>query len=239
MPPAPPTFSMITCWLRTSERRRPRMRPSTSVPPPAANGTTMVSGRAGQVWETAGVLQATTQAIRSIAHSRACFCFRGGREMRAHCAAFWLARRHPPAKCWQAEVSLHRCDTQLCIDKFSKRTSGLCGGMWQTSHTVGDSDRAYPKARNSSGATVLSHRVFGWGGKSSHTAPNIDRRAAKPGRREGAKAEKAVPFPGAVRRSKSFLASLRSTHSAGIDHARDTGGEKSRGSLNSGARRMG
>src|SRR5262249_46539929 len=111
--------------------------------------------------------------------------------------------------------SLHRCDTQLCIDKFSKRTSGLCGGMWQTSHTVGDSDRAYPKARNSSGATVLSHRVFGWGGKSSHTAPNIDRRAAKPGRREGAKAEKAVPFPAAVRRSKSFLASLRSTHSAG------------------------
>src|SRR5262249_18419573 len=63
------------------------------------------------------------------------------------------------------------------------------------------------------------------GGKSSHPARNIDRRAAKPGRREGAKAEKAVPFPGAVRRSESFLASLRSTHfCGGTDHARDTGG---------------
>src|SRR5262249_42632511 len=33
IPPAPPAFSMITCWPRTSERRRPTMRPSTSVPP--------------------------------------------------------------------------------------------------------------------------------------------------------------------------------------------------------------
>src|SRR5262249_16754484 len=47
--PAPPTFSMITCWARISESRRPTMRPSTSVPPPGANGTTMVSGRAGQL----------------------------------------------------------------------------------------------------------------------------------------------------------------------------------------------
>jgi hypothetical protein len=55
MPPAPPTFSMITCWPRTSESRRPTMRPSTSVPPPAANGTTMVSGRLGQLCATAGL----------------------------------------------------------------------------------------------------------------------------------------------------------------------------------------
>src|SRR5512144_1265053 len=49
MPPAPPTFSMITCWPSTSDSRRPTIRPMTSVPPPAANGTTMVSGRAGQL----------------------------------------------------------------------------------------------------------------------------------------------------------------------------------------------
>src|SRR5258707_891263 len=36
MPPAPPTFSMITVWRRTSERRAPRIRPMTSVGPPAA-----------------------------------------------------------------------------------------------------------------------------------------------------------------------------------------------------------
>src|SRR5258708_35454449 len=48
MPPAPPTFSMITCWPRTSERRAPRIRPITSPAPPAANGMIMVSGLVGQ-----------------------------------------------------------------------------------------------------------------------------------------------------------------------------------------------
>ena len=49
MPPAPPTFSMMTCWPSTSESFRPTMRPSTSVPPPAAKPTTMVTGRVGQL----------------------------------------------------------------------------------------------------------------------------------------------------------------------------------------------
>src|SRR6266568_6969384 len=48
MPPAPPTFSTITCWPKTSERRGARTRPRASAPPPAANGTTMVTGRVGQ-----------------------------------------------------------------------------------------------------------------------------------------------------------------------------------------------
>ncbi len=43
----------------------------------------------------------------------------------------------------------------------------------------------------------------------------LDRWAANTGRSEGATAEKAVPFPGAVRRSQSFLRSLRSTHFTG------------------------
>src|ERR1700733_11528671 len=48
MPPAPPTFSMITCWSRSSERRAPRIRPTVSEALPAANGMTMVTGRVGQ-----------------------------------------------------------------------------------------------------------------------------------------------------------------------------------------------
>src|SRR5712691_2809518 len=55
IPPAPPTFSMTTCWPRTSDSRRPMMRPNTSVPPPAANGTTIVTGRVGQLWAAAGL----------------------------------------------------------------------------------------------------------------------------------------------------------------------------------------
>src|SRR5215470_16311275 len=47
MPPPPLTFSMMSCWPSTSERCGCRMRPSVSTGPPAANGTTMVSVRAG------------------------------------------------------------------------------------------------------------------------------------------------------------------------------------------------
>ena len=39
---------------RSSERRCARMRPMTSAPPPAANGTTMVTGRSGQSCAAAG-----------------------------------------------------------------------------------------------------------------------------------------------------------------------------------------
>jgi hypothetical protein len=37
--------------------RRAMMRPMTSVPPPAAHGTTSVSGRVGQSWAAAGIAQ--------------------------------------------------------------------------------------------------------------------------------------------------------------------------------------
>ena len=47
MPPAPPTFSITTCWPSSSLIRAPTMRPSTSVGPPAANGMIMVTGRVG------------------------------------------------------------------------------------------------------------------------------------------------------------------------------------------------
>src|SRR5712692_5604993 len=58
MPPAPPTFSTITCWPRVSLRPDARMRPIVSTGPPAANGTTMVSARrAGQSCARAGAVR--------------------------------------------------------------------------------------------------------------------------------------------------------------------------------------
>ena len=47
MPPPPGTLSTITCLPMASPRYCARMRPSTSTGPPAANGTTMVTGRVG------------------------------------------------------------------------------------------------------------------------------------------------------------------------------------------------
>ncbi len=49
------------------------MRPSTSVPPPAANGTTMVTARVGQLWAAAGLTPSTTAAEASKASRIACF----------------------------------------------------------------------------------------------------------------------------------------------------------------------
>ncbi len=50
MPPAPLMFSITTCLPIASLRYGDRMRPSVSTGPPAANGTTMVTGRVGQSW---------------------------------------------------------------------------------------------------------------------------------------------------------------------------------------------
>src|ERR1044071_1399198 len=47
MPPPPGTLSTITCLPIASPRYCARIRPSTSTGPPAANGTTMVTGRVG------------------------------------------------------------------------------------------------------------------------------------------------------------------------------------------------
>jgi len=48
MPAAAPTFSTITCWPKPWLRYGANTRPTTSNAPPAANGTTMVTGRVGQ-----------------------------------------------------------------------------------------------------------------------------------------------------------------------------------------------
>ena len=48
MPAAAPTFSTITCWPRIWVRYGVKTRAMTSNAPPAANGTTSVTGRFGQ-----------------------------------------------------------------------------------------------------------------------------------------------------------------------------------------------
>ena len=65
MPPAPPTFSMMTCAPSVSDSLRPMMRPSTSVPPPAAKPTTMVTGRVGQVWAGGCAAAGTVRQMRA------------------------------------------------------------------------------------------------------------------------------------------------------------------------------
>ena len=49
VPAAPVTFSITTVWPSVARIRSPSVRASTSVGPPAANGTTMVIGFDGNV----------------------------------------------------------------------------------------------------------------------------------------------------------------------------------------------
>src|SRR5215510_2927895 len=49
MPAAPPTFSITNCCPSTSDIPTARMRAAVSVELPAANGTTTVTGRVGQL----------------------------------------------------------------------------------------------------------------------------------------------------------------------------------------------
>src|ERR1700674_5364015 len=65
MPPAPPTFSTITCCCKASLKADCRIRATASIGPPAANGTTIVSGRIGQVSASIGVAKIASRAIRT------------------------------------------------------------------------------------------------------------------------------------------------------------------------------
>src|SRR4051794_21706489 len=66
MPPAPPTFSITTCWPRTSPMRWARMRPSVSCGPPAANGMIMVTGRLGKSCARATGRPAMTVSAKAV-----------------------------------------------------------------------------------------------------------------------------------------------------------------------------
>src|SRR5262245_30709234 len=63
MPPAPEVFSIITCCPSASERPTARTRPAVSDELPAANGTTMVTGRCGQL--CADAAPTVTKAVRA------------------------------------------------------------------------------------------------------------------------------------------------------------------------------
>src|SRR5262245_52818930 len=62
MPPAPPMFSITTCWPSTSLSRCPKMRAMVSTGPPAAYATTMVIGRDGHSCAGAGVVSVSANA---------------------------------------------------------------------------------------------------------------------------------------------------------------------------------
>src|SRR5262245_714648 len=63
MVPAPGRFSITTDWpFHRADKRSARMRATTSVGPPAANGTTSFTGREGK---SAGVCAAATETARA------------------------------------------------------------------------------------------------------------------------------------------------------------------------------
>src|SRR5262249_51787828 len=66
MPAAAPTFSTITCWPRLWLSCGENTRAMTSNAPPAANGTTMGTGRVGQSCAIAGAAAASTAATAAM-----------------------------------------------------------------------------------------------------------------------------------------------------------------------------
>ena len=70
MPAAPPTFSMTSCCPSASDMPTARMRAAVSVELPAANGTTTVTGRVGQVCAEAGAVVATAASVQSANNAR-------------------------------------------------------------------------------------------------------------------------------------------------------------------------
>ena len=62
MPPAPGMLSTMTCWPSSSVIRGERMRATTSIGPPAANGTTTVGGRVGQSCAGAAAVETANAA---------------------------------------------------------------------------------------------------------------------------------------------------------------------------------
>ena len=75
--PAPPTFSITTCWPRISPMRCAMVRPLPSTEPPAAQGPTSVIGRVGQSCAPAlaGSAQRPTMAATTHLPSMTCVPF--------------------------------------------------------------------------------------------------------------------------------------------------------------------
>src|ERR1700730_15236491 len=69
VPPAPPTFSTMMVCPNLRDMWSPRRRATTSVGPPAANGTTTVIGLSGY-WAAAGALLMTRTKSALVIRSR-------------------------------------------------------------------------------------------------------------------------------------------------------------------------
>src|SRR5262249_689924 len=69
VPPAPALFSITNCWPSRRDIRSANMRANTSVLPPAANGTTTVTGLEGQTSSAQPLCTqpACTHAVRQLA----------------------------------------------------------------------------------------------------------------------------------------------------------------------------
>jgi hypothetical protein len=66
LPPAPARLSTTTFWPQIADNFSPTIRATTSVLPPAAKGTMMVTGRVGQAgWASAGADAASASAATS------------------------------------------------------------------------------------------------------------------------------------------------------------------------------
>src|SRR6266850_3573736 len=65
LPPAPVTFSTTTVWPRLFVIRSAMIRPIASVGPPAENGTTIVTGRAGKFCADATVQPKTIATAKN------------------------------------------------------------------------------------------------------------------------------------------------------------------------------
>ena len=98
------------------------------------------------------------------------------------------------------------------------RHESLAGGMWQTGHTAKRCDAAGAERRNRTKRRKVKPAGIRDGG-SSISLPNIGSTGGDTGRCEGAKAEKAVPFPGAARRSVLLGVAALNPFCEGIDYA--------------------
>src|SRR3990172_6144465 len=90
VPPPPPRLSITTGWPSASLRRLPMARPTVSIIPPAAKGTTMRTGLDGYAWPSAasGAIRSTIKIDRNvhIQFSSTLFSYRS-----------LFPRLHPPA----------------------------------------------------------------------------------------------------------------------------------------------
>src|ERR1051325_5124846 len=67
LPPAPPTFSMITGWPSDGRIASPMMRAAVSVDPPGGNGTIRVTGRDGNACACAWLVTRAANAASAAA----------------------------------------------------------------------------------------------------------------------------------------------------------------------------